>query len=128
MVGMGLHPEEVLLGPQPEDIVRRHLEQAHLFVLNSDEEPLGVALMEAMSMELPVIATRAGGVPELVEDGRSGILVPPGDVDALTTAIAALAHDPDRCSALGQAARDRVAALFSSERSARTIAELAPGR
>ncbi|MCZ8100872.1 MAG: glycosyltransferase family 4 protein [Burkholderiales bacterium] len=123
---LGFDPRDVLLGPLPEDAVRERIEQAHLFVLNSDEEPLGVALMEAMSMEVPVVATRAGGVPELVQDGVSGVLVPPGDQAALAATIRALAADPERCLALGRAGRERVIEGFSSERSARTIAALVP--
>jgi colanic acid/amylovoran biosynthesis glycosyltransferase len=121
---LGFAPRAVLLGPLPEAAVRERIEQAHLFVLNSDEEPLGVALMEAMSMEVPVVSTRAGGVPELVENGVSGILVPPGDPAALADAIRTLAADPERCIALGRAGRARVIEGFSSERSARTIAAL----
>lgn len=122
--GLGLDPAVVLLGPQPEAVVREAIERAHLFVLNSDEEPLGVALMEAMSMEVPVVATRAGGVPELIEDGISGVLVPPGDPATLASTLRALAKDPARCQRLGIAARARVVASFSSDRSARTIADL----
>lgn len=125
---LGFDPNTVLLGPQPEAAVRAAIESAHLFVLNSDEEPLGVALMEAMSMEVPVVATRAGGVPELVEDGVSGVLVPPNDPATLAATIRALAADPDRCGRLGAAGRERVVAAFSSDRSARTITDLARDR
>jgi colanic acid/amylovoran biosynthesis glycosyltransferase len=127
LASLGFDDESILLGPLPEAAVREQIEQAHLFVLNSDEEPLGVALMEAMSMEVPVVATRAGGVPELVDDGVSGVLVPPGDPAALADTIRALAADPVRCAALGRAGRERVVAAFSSERSARTIATLVGG-
>jgi colanic acid/amylovoran biosynthesis glycosyltransferase len=119
---LGYDPATILLGPVPEAAVRAEIENAHIFVLNSDEEPLGVALMEAMAMETPVIATRAGGVPELVIEGENGVLVPPQDPVALAGAIEALLADPDRCLALGRAGRATIAESFSSDRSASVIA------
>ena len=60
-----------------------------------------------------MIATSVGGIPDMIEDGVSGLLVPPGDEAALTAAIVALLGDPARRRALGQAARERVAARFT---------------
>jgi glycosyltransferase involved in cell wall biosynthesis len=69
-----------------------------------------LAILEAAAQAVPAVATTAGGIPELVEDGRTGLLVPPGDPAALAAAMAALARDPDRSAELGQAARRRVVA------------------
>jgi glycosyltransferase involved in cell wall biosynthesis len=72
-------------------------------------------------MEVPVVATAVMGVPELVEDGTSGLLVPPGRPDAVADALAAMAADPARREALGRAGRRRVLAEFDVNRSARLL-------
>jgi colanic acid/amylovoran biosynthesis glycosyltransferase len=84
-------------------------------------EGIPVVLMEAMAAGLPVVASRLSGIPELVADGESGLLVPPGDPDALAAALARLAADPALRSRLGQAARARVAADFDVSRNARRL-------
>src|SRR4029078_9798907 len=66
----------VLLGAVSEDVIRKGLSDAHAFARRGVEEPLGVAIMEAMAMRVPVVVTGAGGVPELVDDGVDGLLVP----------------------------------------------------
>ncbi len=63
-----------------------------------------MAVMEAMAARLPVVATAAGGIPELVEDGVTGLLATPGDSEALATALSALARDPARRREMGEAA------------------------
>jgi glycosyltransferase involved in cell wall biosynthesis len=72
------------------------------------DEPFAIVPLEASAMGLAVIATAAGGTPEAVTDGKTGLLVPPGDPQALTRAILALASDPGLGRAIGQAARDHV--------------------
>lgn len=69
--------------------------EADIFVLPSLYEPFGIVFAEAMSFGLPIIATNVGGIPELVEDGENGLLVPPGDVDSLADAIDNLASDAE---------------------------------
>jgi glycosyltransferase involved in cell wall biosynthesis len=86
-----------------------------LFVLPSRTEGMSNALLEAMAEAIPVIATQAGGSPEVVEHGLSGLLVQPGDPAALGAAIGALAGDPDRARALAFAGRERVRARFSRD-------------
>jgi colanic acid/amylovoran biosynthesis glycosyltransferase len=119
---LGLEGSVTLLGAVSEDIVIEHLERADVFVLASLAEPLGVALMEAMAMELPVVATRAGGVPEMIRDGLEGVLVPPAMPQLLADAIEGIAHDPALASRLGSAARKRIEERFSHRRSAAAIA------
>jgi glycosyltransferase involved in cell wall biosynthesis len=80
-------------------------------------EGIPVALMEAMSAGVPVVASRLSGIPELVEDGVTGLLVPPGDPAALAAALARLARDPALCERLGRAGRERVVREFSVGRS-----------
>jgi glycosyltransferase involved in cell wall biosynthesis len=75
-----------------------------------------MALLEAMAHGRAVVATPVGGIPGLVEDGRTGLLVPPGDGGALRAAIERLLADPELRRRLGNAARERVTELCSWER------------
>lgn len=113
-----------LLGAVSEEVVRERLMQAHVFVLASLEEPLGVAIMEAMAMEVPVVATNAGGVPELVSDGEDGLLVEPGNAVAIADAVKALATRRELANRLSGRSRAKVLNRFSSARSAETIVRL----
>jgi len=93
------------------------LPECDLFAMASDWEGMPVAILEAMAAGLPVAATAAGGVPELVEHGVTGVLVPPGDTQALADTLARLAHDPGLRRELGRAAGER-AASFGLDRMA----------
>jgi len=86
-----------------------------LFVLPTHQEALGTAFVEAGAMGLPSIATRVDGVPEIIDDGQTGLLVPVKDPQALADAIIALLADPVRRRALGNAAREKVRQRFSRE-------------
>jgi glycosyltransferase involved in cell wall biosynthesis len=83
-----------------------------VFVLPSLWEGLPLALVLAMGAGVPVVSTRVGGVPEIVEDGRTGLLVPPGDAAALGDAVARLIGDPARARGLAEAARAEVRPKF----------------
>jgi glycosyltransferase involved in cell wall biosynthesis len=98
------------------------LAAADLVALASDTEGVPGVLLEAGAAGRPVVATRVGGVPECVEDGRTGVLVEPGDEVALAAAIASLARDGERRRALGEAARERVLREFSLPRVVRGYA------
>lgn len=119
-----LQAEVKLLGAVAEEVVKTQLEIAHIFVLASLAEPLGVAIMEAMAMEVPVVATWAGGVPELIDYGVEGILVPPEDPEAIAKAIQQIVQDPSLAQQLGQAGRQKVIQQFSYRRSAQVLANL----
>ncbi len=78
-----------------------------------EQEGMSNAILEAMAAGVPVVASRAGGNPETVEDGKTGLLVPPGDPVALASAILDLLRDPERAAGMARAARDRIRDRFS---------------
>ena len=86
-----------------------------LYVHPALMEGFGIAVLEAMAMRKPVVATTTGGLPEIVQDGETGMLVPPGDADALTRTVSSLLQDPTRRRQWGEAGRARVAAHFTVE-------------
>jgi glycosyltransferase involved in cell wall biosynthesis len=95
-----------------------------VFVLSSRSEGLPVSVLEAMAAELPVVASDVGGLAELVVDGESGILVPPGDPESLAEALRRLIGDRDLRRKLGAAARARAEASFDLETFQRAHVEL----
>ncbi len=112
----GLERRVHLLGKRNE--VPECLAASDVFVLSSNWEGNPLAVMEAMAAGLPVIGTTVGGVPELVESGQQGILVPPGDCAAFTDAMRTLLNDPEKRTAMANAARVRAIATFNVERMA----------
>lgn len=107
-----------------EDDVPRLLRGSGVFVLPSRMEAFPNSVMEAMATGLPVIATAVGGIPELVTDGRDGVLVPPDDDEALAGALARVLDDPAYADALGDAARASIAARFSYDRTVQAFERL----
>ena len=100
------------------------LSEVCVSVLPSLSEGLSNVVLEAMAAGVPVVATSVGGTPEMVEDGVTGLLVPPRDASALAQAIGSLLADPERGHSIGQAARLRVAEQFSLEATVRKTEEL----
>jgi len=84
---------------------------ADVLVLPSDDEPFGRVLVEAMFMGVPIVAFDGGGVPEVVQHGKQGILLSHGDVDGMTAAVAKLLGDAEICAAMGEAGRLRTQAF-----------------
>ncbi|WP_299843951.1 glycosyltransferase [uncultured Jannaschia sp.] len=107
--------------------VAARLAAADALVLPSFAEGVPVVLMEAMASGKPVIATRVAGVSELVEDGVSGYLVPPGDVETLTARLLDLADNPDLRVKMGQAGREKVVRDFDIQHEAAWLARLFRG-
>ena len=87
----------------PVDDVWAQLRRADVFALASRYEPLGIAVMEAMAAGLPVVASATGGIPELVCDGLTGALTPPGDDVAIAAQLVRLLRDPELCRRMGAA-------------------------
>ena len=104
--------EEAVVFEGERDDVPEILASSHIFVLSSRSEALPVSILEAMAAGLPVVATRVGGVPELVVDGETGLLVAAGDARALADALQRLVDDPDLRVRLGAAGRARVEEQF----------------
>lgn len=96
----------VLLGPLPHADTLALIRDADIFVLNSTYEGLSHLLIEALALGKPVIATNVGGNPELIEDGKNGLLVPVGDRTVLTEAIVHLLKNPSHQDQLGSAAME----------------------
>jgi colanic acid/amylovoran biosynthesis glycosyltransferase len=108
-------------GAVGQDEIHALYANASIFCLPSFAEGLPTVLMEAMAMELPVVSTLITGVPELVEDGRTGLLVTPGRPDLLAAALERLLMDPALCAELGSNAREKVVRDFNSTRSAEQL-------
>jgi N-acetyl-alpha-D-glucosaminyl L-malate synthase BshA len=102
---LGVAGRVAFLGERTE--IERLLAAADLFLLPSESESFGLAALEAMACGVPVIATRTGGIPELVEDGVSGLLAATGDVDGMAAFAIGLLGDADRKRAFSEAARAR---------------------
>jgi len=100
------------------------LTHATVFVCPSVYEPLGIVNLEAMACETAVVASAVGGIPEVVEDGVTGLLAPPADPEALATAVNELVADPERARQMGVAGRRRAVEQFSWRAVAERTAEL----
>lgn len=121
---LGVADRVELTGSVGQDRIREHYARADVFALPSFAEGLPVVLMEAMAMELPVVASRITGVPELVEEGVSGELVVPGRADELIEGLArVLGRDAEARRAMGRAGRAKVLAEFDIERTAAELRE-----
>jgi len=112
-----------LLGALDAEAVKAKLQEAHLFVLASWHEPLGVAYMEAMSMGVPTIGTDAGGVSELITDGSTGYLVEPRNPGQLARTVRTLVANPDALMRLSDAGRAHIEAHFRASQSAEILVE-----
>lgn len=110
-----------LLGAISEEEIVKHLEQADCFCLASHGEPLGVAIMEAMAMGVPTIATDGGGVRELMSSEDQAVLVPPKDVGRLAEAIVDISQRSEYSTLLSIEGQRRARAAFGSARSAQTL-------
>lgn len=116
---LGLDQRVELLGFVPAEQLEAELSGCDALVLpavvdaKGDVEGLGVVLLEAMSFGKPVVASRAGGITDIVRDGENGLLVPPGDTGALGAALARLAGDPGLARSLGEAGAEDVRERFS---------------
>lgn len=119
---LGIAATVRFLGPRLD--VPELLQAFDVAALSSDFEGSPLGVMEYMEAGLPVVATRVGGMADLIEDGRQGLLVPPRDPEALAAAVATLLRDPERAREMGRAGRERRRREFSIEGTVRRIEDL----
>lgn len=111
---LGLEPHVVFTGLRHD--VPELLAGMDALVFSSEREGLSMAMLEAMASGVPVVATRVGGTPELIESGVSGVLVPPGNAEALAQELVRVLTNPAQAEAIRRAARGRVEQEFSMSR------------
>jgi glycosyltransferase involved in cell wall biosynthesis len=110
---LGLGPRVEMMGARPHSEVHDALRDADVYLHTSENESFGVAVAEAMAVGLPVVVTDSGGVTDFVEHGRSGLVVPVGDIAAITDALGTLATDGDLRRDFGAHGRRHVAEHLS---------------
>lgn len=112
-----------LAGACNHDRVPEYLASSDIFVLSSFLEGVPVVLMEAMAMQLPCVATRITGIPEIIQDGIEGLLVPPGSAECLAEAIERLVDDEALALSLGVAGRAKVRAKYDIDHNGERLCE-----
>jgi glycosyltransferase involved in cell wall biosynthesis len=121
---LGIASDVTFLGWVPNADLPQYYRAAAVSVIPSLEEGFGIPAAEAMGCEVAVVASDAGGLPEVVENGVTGLVVPRGDATALAQAIGSLLADPQRRRRMGQAGRARALRLFDWDRSAEQFEEI----
>ena len=114
VAALGIEPRVTVMNSVPD--IENYLNAADLGFYTSDHESFGLSILESMFHGHPVLATRAGGVPEVVVDGETGFLLPVGDIDGFVERLDAMVDEPQRYRGMGERGRERAATLFSSER------------
>jgi colanic acid/amylovoran biosynthesis glycosyltransferase len=115
--GIGTHVH--MLGEQPQEMVVNHLKSSHIFIApcvtakNNEQEGIPNVIKEAMATGMPVISTAHSGIPELVDDGISGFLVPEYDLDALVDRLTYLIDHPEIWPMMGEAGRNKIESEFN---------------
>ncbi len=120
----GLSQNVKFVGYKSQTEVRQYLKETDIFVLPSFAEGVPVSLMEAMATGVPVIATRIAGISELVEDGQSGYLIAPGNIEQLSAKIGHLYNDADLRQRFGQAGRRWVLQAFNINHESHWLSEI----
>lgn len=118
----GLQSRIVITGEVEIEEVQRWYQRLTIYAFTSRNEGFGLTLIEAMASGAALVASRAGAAEFVVEDGVTGMLTPPGDVDALVAALEPLMHDPAAAADMGKRARARVLEKFSLDAEANAIA------
>jgi len=121
---IGLASRTSFPGAVGQDDIHDLYAGASIFCMSSFAEGVPCVLMEAMSMELPVISTRIAGIPELIDDGQTGLLVAPGSAQELADALERLLLDPSRGREMGSRARQKVIDEFNTEITTEQLHEL----
>jgi mannosyltransferase len=119
-----LSPRIVMTGELPIEELPRWYRRLTIYAFTSRNEGFGLTMLEAMASGAALVASRAGAAELVVEDGVTGMLTPPGDVEALVAALEPLLRDPASAAAMGARARARVVEKFSLDAEANRIAEV----
>jgi mannosyltransferase len=120
----GLQSQIIITGELSIEEVQRWYQRLTIYAFTSRNEGFGLTLIEAMSVGAALVASRAGAAELVIEDGVTGVLTPPGDVDALVAALEPLMRDPESATAMGERGRARVLEKFSLDVEANRIAEI----
>jgi glycosyltransferase involved in cell wall biosynthesis len=120
-------PNVEVLGKVPRSEVSRLLRGVCVLALPSLREPHGVIVIEALVHGIPVVASKIGALPEMIEDGKCGRIVPAGDAGALAGALIELLGNPERCGRYGEAGRVRARERYSHEAVSRRMGEAVRG-
>jgi glycogen(starch) synthase len=121
---LGISDKVIFLGHVPDDTLSLLYSSCDLFVLPSRLEGLGIVVLEAMAAGKPIIATNAGGIPELIESGQNGILIDTGEDEELASAIIKVLSDKSLAKAIGENNREKVREHYSWEVAARKAEHL----
>lgn len=123
----GLQTRVRLVGPKPQEEVRKAYQHAAIFALpciigqDGNRDGLPTVLLEAMATGLPVVSTALTGIPEIIDDDENGLVVPPGDAEALAKALASLLENPTLRERMGMAGRRKVEQCFDVRKSVSTL-------
>lgn len=123
-----LNDQVFLLCEKSQEEIKENLSKSQMFALPSISEGIPVAVMEAMSMELPVIATNITGLPEIIENGKNGYLVPPKDATALAEKMIDLINNEEKRIRFGKEARKTVLKKFNLEKNVKRFEKIITGQ
>ncbi|MFN3422177.1 MAG: glycosyltransferase family 4 protein [Armatimonadota bacterium] len=112
---LGLDSQVIFVGEVSQAELANYMRKATVFVLPSLSEGLGRVVIEAMATGIPVIGSRIGGIPEMVQEGQTGFLIPPGDEEALAERLRWILSHPEEARAMGKRAREFVRSFFSAK-------------
>lgn len=117
-----LSSQVIFTGSLPQQELLPYYQKADVVINPPLSEAFGMTLVEAMATQTPVIATKIGGMPEIVDDERTGLLTEPGNPQALADTIVELISDPDRARAMGKAGRKKVLQCYTWSKIAECLA------
>ena len=112
---LGVRDNVIFAGYVPDNLLPLYYKASDVFVLPSTKEGFGIVFLEAMYFSKPCIGANAGGIPEVIADGKSGFLIDPKQINALSEKIIKLLKDKDLCSSIGKAGKERFEKKFSFE-------------
>lgn len=124
VISLGLERHIIFTGSFPREEMKNIYSLMDIFILPSLTEGFGLALVEAMAMGIPVIATNVGGIPEIIEHGKTGYLVPPADAKAISKAIIDLLSDKTKSELMGKAGQNFAKQEFSIYKSVTQIEQV----